>query len=301
MVTPQDDVSQVRSFNRAVTRRIGVLEDRFLGRDRPLGASRVLFEVGRDGAALADLRARLGLDSGYLSRLLRSLEDEGLIEVSADPGDGRARRASATAAGLVEIAELDRLSDEGATSLLAPLSEGQRERLVAAMAEVERMLAASATTIERGDPASEEARWCVAQYFAELGERFEQGFDAGETAPADADELVPPRGVFLIAHLDGRAVGCGALKTWRAPSDAAPGVADIKRMWVAPQTRGTGLGRRMLVALEGEAEALGLGTARLETNGALAEALGMYRSHGYREIAPYSGDPYADFAFEREL
>lgn len=85
------------------------------------------------------------------------------------------------------------------------------------------------------------------------------------------------------------------MKTWTA------GVADIKRMWVAPEARGSGLGRRMLVALEGEARALGLGAARLETNGALDEALAMYRSHGYRPIEPYSGDPYADFAFEREL
>jgi DNA-binding MarR family transcriptional regulator/predicted N-acetyltransferase YhbS len=290
-----DQIASVRSFNRAVTRRIGALEDRFLGRDRPLGASRVLFEVGREGVALAELRARLGLDSGYLSRLLRSLEGEGLIEVRADPADRRARRAVATPAGLEEIADLDRLSDDGAASLLAPLSEGQRDRLVAAMAEVERLLAASATTIDRVDPASAEARWCVEQYFAELGERFEEGFDARETAPADADELVPPRGVFLVAHLDGRAVGCGAVKTW------TPGVADIKRMWVAPEVRGSGLGRRMLVALEGEARALGLGRARLETNGALAEALAMYRSHGYRPIDPYSGDPYAHFAFEREL
>jgi DNA-binding MarR family transcriptional regulator/GNAT superfamily N-acetyltransferase len=296
-----DQIARVRSFNRTVTRRIGVLEDGFLGRDRPLGASRVLFEIGRDGVALAELRARLGLDSGYLSRLFRGLEEEGLVEVVPDPADRRARRASVTAAGLEEIEVLDRLSDEGAEALLAGLPARQRERLVAAMGEVERLLTASAVSIERLDPSGEEARWCVAQYFAELGERFEEGFDAGETAPADAEELVPPRGVFLVARLDGRAVGCGAVKTWVAPSEDGPGIADIKRRWVAPEVRGLGVGRRMLEALEGEARALGFGVARLETNRALAEALGIYRSQGYAPIEPYSGDPYADFAFEREL
>jgi DNA-binding MarR family transcriptional regulator/GNAT superfamily N-acetyltransferase len=154
---------------------------------------------------------------------------------------------------------------------------------------------ATATTIDRVDPASADAVWCVEQYFAELGERFAGGFDPGETAPAEADELVPPRGVFLVARLDGEAVGCGAVKTW------SDGVADIKRMWVSPRMRGTGLGKRLLKALEGEATVLGLGWARLETNGTLSEAIAMYRGHGYAPIEPYSGDPYAELGFEREL
>lgn len=294
-------VEQVRSFNRAVTRRIGALDEQFLGRGRALGASRLLFEIGRDGASVAELRARLGLDSGYASRLLRGLEREGLVETVADPEDGRARRAVATAAGRRELRALDRLSDSAAESLLAPLSEGQRARLAGAMSQVELLLAASATVIERVDPAGAEARWCVEQYFAELGERITGGFDPGETAPAEAAELVPPRGAFLVARLDGEAVGCGAVKTWEPAATSSGGVADIKRMWVAPRMRGAGLGRRLLAALEGEAVALGLETARLETNAALGEAIAMYRGRGYREIEPYSGDPYASIGFERLL
>jgi len=103
---------QVRRFNRAVTQRIGVLQDAFLARGRPLGQARVLWEIGPDGSDVRNLRSRLDLDSGYLSRLLRALEDDGLITVEVNDADGRLRTARLTAAGLAERAELDRLLDE---------------------------------------------------------------------------------------------------------------------------------------------------------------------------------------------
>jgi DNA-binding MarR family transcriptional regulator len=105
-------VSAVRRFNRTVTQRIGALEDAFLSRGRPLGHSRVLWEVGIEGIDVRTLRARLGLDSGYLSRVLRSLEAEGLVVVHSGHSDGRGRVARLTAAGLHERSELDRRSDE---------------------------------------------------------------------------------------------------------------------------------------------------------------------------------------------
>ena len=111
-----------------MTQRVGALQDRYLGRDRPLGEDRVLWEVG-DGADVRDLRARLDLDSGYLSRILRSLEAAGLVAV--EPGaDRRVRVARLTAKGKRERALLDRRSDGLASSLLAPLSDRQRARLV---------------------------------------------------------------------------------------------------------------------------------------------------------------------------
>ena len=146
-------IEQVRRFNRAVTQRAGALEDAFLARARPLGQARVLWEIGPDGRDVRELRARLGLDSGYLSRLLRALEQDGLITVGASEADGRCRTARLTAEGQAERAELDRRSDDAAAALLGPLSGRQRERLVAAMAEVERMLAASAVEIGVRDPA----------------------------------------------------------------------------------------------------------------------------------------------------
>src|SRR5215471_9910313 len=125
-------IDQVRRFNRVVAERIGALEDHFLGRPRPLGEARLLWEIGPDGAEVRALRSRLGLDSGYVSRLLRSLEAAGLVKVAASHGDQRVRVARLTAAGRRERDALDERSDTLAQSLLAPLNERQRERLLAA-------------------------------------------------------------------------------------------------------------------------------------------------------------------------
>ena len=140
-------IEAVRRFNRAVTQRIGALDDAFLARGRPLGQARLLWEIGPDGCDVRDLRSRLDLDSGYLSRLLRSLEHDGLVTVEVNEADGRLRTARLTAAGQAERTELDRRSDAAAASLLGPLTERQRGRLVTAMAEVERLLAVSAIVV----------------------------------------------------------------------------------------------------------------------------------------------------------
>src|SRR5437588_8356964 len=129
-------VGQVRSFNRLVTERVGALNDRYLSRDRPLGEARLLWEIGVDGSDIRRLRARLALDSGYLSRLLRSLEAAGLVAVEPSEEDRRVRTVRLTPAGLAERELLDRRSDELASSFLEPLNQPRRERLVAAMAEV---------------------------------------------------------------------------------------------------------------------------------------------------------------------
>ena len=290
-----EHVSQVRRFNRLVTQRIGALDEHYLGRDRSLGESRVLHEIGPGGADLRDLRARLDLDSGYLSRLVRSLAGKGLISVGALPEDRRVRRANLTPAGLAEYRAQDRRSDEVANSLLEPLSERQRARLLAAMEEVEAMLRASGVRIEPAHPAEPHARWCVAQYFAELGARFEHGFDPGSTLPLGDDEMVPPRGVFLVSRLGGEPVACGGVKT------ISPGVGYLKRMWVAESARGLGLGRRMLEALESHARTLGFTRLQMETNRTLTEAIALYRASGYREVTPFNDEPYAHHWFEKDL
>ena len=290
-----NEVNQVRQFNRLVTQRAGALEDHFLGRDRPLGESRVLYEIGSEGADLRDLRARLDLDSGYLTRLVQSLASKGLVVLRPGDEDERVRRAELTPAGRAELEEMNRRSDEAARAVLAPLSPGQRERLVAAMADVRRLLRASGVRIERADPRAPEARWCVSQYFAELDRRFERGFDPGQSIPADDAELAPPRGAFLLARIEGEPVACGAVKT------VAPAVGSLKRMWVADSVRGLGIGRRMLAALETEARALGLTTLRLETNRALSAAIRLYRAAGYEEVPAFNADPYAHHWFEKRL
>jgi DNA-binding MarR family transcriptional regulator/GNAT superfamily N-acetyltransferase len=290
-----DEISQVRRFNRLVTQRVGALDDHFLGRDRPLGESRLLYEIGADGADLRDLRRRLGLDSGYVTRLVQTLEEKGLIRLSPGTADQRLRRARWTAAGRREVREMNRRADEVAADLLDPLTPAQRTRLVAAMAEVHRLLQLAGLQIERVNPASPAARWCVGQYFDELNRRFEAGFDPAASLSADDRDLVPPRGAFLVASVDGEPVACGAVKS------VSPGVGSLKRMWVAETVRGLGIGRRVLEALETQARELGMTTVRLETNQTLQEAIRLYRSAGFREVARFSSDPYAHHWFEKSL
>jgi ribosomal protein S18 acetylase RimI-like enzyme len=241
-----------------------------------------------------ELRARLDLDSGYASRLLRSLESAGLVTVEASERDRRVRIARLTDKGRAERAVLDERADELAGSLLSPLNSKQRTRLVDAMREVDRLLTAGLVTATPTDPDHPHARHCLTAYFAELDQRFEEGFDVTLGISADGDELRLPAGLLLVATLHGRPVGCGALKL-------AADHVQIKRMWVADEHRGLGIGRRLLAELERHAREQGATTARLETNKALAEAVTMYRAAGYREVAPFNDEHYAHHWFEKAL
>ncbi len=288
-------IEQVRSFNRTMTERVGVLNDHFLGRNHPLGEARLLWEIGVQGAEVRELRSRLGLDSAYVSRLLRSLEGQGLVVVGTSSNDGRVRQVQLTEAGLRERAELDQRADTFARSLLEPLGESQRVKLVAAMAQVEQLLIASLVKITVTDPMSPDVRWCFEHYFAELGERFEAGFDPALSTAVQAHELMPPSGLVLVALLREEPVGCGALKLY----ENAPG--EIKRLWVAPRARGLGLGRRLLETLERHAREAGVAVLHLETNRALIEAIQLYRDYGYQEVGAFNDEPYAHHWFEKRL
>jgi DNA-binding MarR family transcriptional regulator/GNAT superfamily N-acetyltransferase len=288
-------VDRIRRFNRTVTERVGALNDHFLGRERPLGEARLLWEIGLDGCEVRLLRSRLALDSGYLSRLLRSLEAAGLVKLAASESDRRIRDARLTAAGRAERAALDERADELARSLLAPLSPRQRERLVAAMRDVERLLTSASVEITAVDPEHPDARYCQAEYVAELNRRSERGFDPSVGATALPHELRSPAGQFFVAYLHGEAIGCGAVK------HHAGAPTEIKRMWIAPAARGLGLGRRLLEHLEACALASGARVARIETSAVSTEALALYRSTGWVEVAPFNDEPFADHWLEKAL
>jgi DNA-binding MarR family transcriptional regulator/GNAT superfamily N-acetyltransferase len=288
-------VEQVRVFNRAVAERIGALNADFLGRQRPMAESRLLWEIGPDGVDVRDLRARLGLDSGYTTRLLQSLQRQGLVRLRATSADRRVRRVELTPCGSEEWGELDRRSDAVARGFLEPLDERQRDRLVDAMEQVERLLRASLVHVGVEDPTTDTARWCIGQYFDELNVRFEAGFDPTLSISADAHELAPPAGALLVARLRDQPIGCAALKLH------ADAPAEIKRMWVAPEARGLGLGRRLLRELEAYAREAGVRVVRLETNRALAEAIQLYRSSGYAEVPAFNTEAYAHHWFEKGL
>jgi len=292
----EGQILQVRRFNRLVTQRVGALDDSYLQRGRPLGEARVIYEIGSSsGADVRTLRQRLGLDSGYLSRLLRALEAQGLIELRQSEADGRLRLAGLTEQGRVEFEAYDALSDRLAETMLSPLDERQRERLTAAMGEVERILRAGAVTIALEPPDSAATRWCLEQYYAELASRFESGFDWTLGANFDAAEMQPPKGWFVVAWLDGEPVGCGALKR------LAPDALEIKRVWTAPAARGLGVASRIVERLEQLGREAGFSVFRLDTNRALAEAHALYCKLGYAEIARYNDNPYADHWFEKRI
>ena len=172
--------------------------------------------------------------------MLRHLEADGLVTVQPGAGDRRVRIARLTAAGHKERALLDARSDELAASFLTPLSDAHRARLVAAMADVERLLSAAMVEVATLDPDHPHAQHCLREYVAELDRRFPSGFDPARSISAAAPELRPPAGSLLVATLYGEPVACGALKFHAA----AP--AEIKRMWVAPAARGLGVGRRLV-------------------------------------------------------
>jgi ribosomal protein S18 acetylase RimI-like enzyme len=145
------------------------------------------------------------------------------------------------------------------------------------------------------DPADARARYCINEYFKELDRRFEGGFDPARSIPADEESLRPPAGLLMMATLHGEPIGCGALKF----HDDAP--FELKRMWVAESARGLGLGRRILRELEEQAARHGAKAVRLETNKTLAEAISLYRSAGYVEVARFNDEPYAHHWFEKQL
>ena len=241
------------------------------------------------------LRARLDLDSGYLSRVLRSLERAGLVEVVPSERDGRVRRARLTRKG----APSGPCSSGEATSSRVrcwmPLDEPRRERLVAAMGEVERLLTASpsrSTAWIRPTrvPGAASRPTSTSSTGASMA-----GFDPAASISAGDDELRLPAGLMLVASLRAEPVGCGALKLH------GEGPAELKRMWVAPAVRGLGVGRRLLEALESEAVARGATVVRLETNRSLTEAIAMYRAAGYAEVPAFNDERYAHHWFEKRV
>jgi DNA-binding MarR family transcriptional regulator/GNAT superfamily N-acetyltransferase len=288
-------VGRVRRFNVTLLQRVAAMEDRFFARHRPLAEGRLLWEIGLEGTEVRTLRMRLGLDSGRTSHILRSLKTAGVVEVTGSGIDRRVRTARLTSAGQAEREEIEHAADALARSFLEPLTQRQRKRLVDAISDIEHLLTVAMVPLERVDPASPDARQCLRAYVAELNRRSQSGYDPAAGVSADPQELRPPAGAFIVAHLSNEPVGCGAVK--HRPN----GPSDIKRMWVSETVRGMGLGRRMLEHLEAEAQRAGAKVVHLETNGALTEAIGLYRASGYREVPPFNDEPFAHHWFEKEL
>ncbi|MBN8631657.1 MAG: MarR family transcriptional regulator [Rhodobacterales bacterium] len=275
-------------------REVGALDTSFLGRGRPLGAARVLQLVQAEGTDIALIRDRLDLDSGLMSRFLRSLEREGLIETSTDPVDRRRRIARLTALGRAEMDAYDSIGRAQAARLVA--SAGSRaDEVVSAMDLIATLLNRDQLSIRPADPDGPEALACLQAYFDELVARVPAARPEMFTLPDPAsDSYRPPQGRFLIAWSDDLPVGCVSLR----PLGGL--VAEVKRLWIHDSARGQGLARRLMTAIEDEARAMGLRTLKLDTNSALTEALALYRATGWTATPPYTDTP-ADVWLEKPL
>jgi DNA-binding MarR family transcriptional regulator/GNAT superfamily N-acetyltransferase len=253
----------------------------------------VVNAIGAGRTDVAEIRAYLNLDSGLMSRLLRSLEDEGLVTTEPHPDDARRRVARLTEAGQREFSAYEGLSDARASALLerAP----RAEELLRAMDLVALTLGRDWITIAEADPRSEAARSCLEAYYAELARRLETGFDVKLSCDPEAEAMVRPRGAFLLAMADGLPVGCVGLKGRGGP------VAEVKRLWIDPAARGFGLARRLMHAVETAARELSVAVLRLDTNSALPEALALYRKTSWVAIDRFNDDPYPDHFFEKTL
>ncbi|MFE9767011.1 GNAT family N-acetyltransferase [Streptomyces sp. NPDC005808] len=287
-----DEVAAFRHFNRYFTRRIGALDDHYLGQDRPLGEARLLFEIG-DGVSLRELRGRLALDAGYLSRMAKSLEAQGLVRLTTPAHDTRLRLVELTPAGRVEVREQNRRADALAAGLLTTLTAPQRTELTGALATTQRLLRLAGITIALVDGGTEDARACLDAYAADIDARFPEGFD--RTDLVRPEEVTGEAGAFFVAYEEGRPMGCGALRTLK------PGTGEIRHVWVHPDARRLGLARRILAELERAAVEHDISVVRLDTHAVLTEAQAMYRGCGYTEIPAYVDHVYADHWFEKQL
>jgi DNA-binding MarR family transcriptional regulator/N-acetylglutamate synthase-like GNAT family acetyltransferase len=284
----------LRRFNRTYTQRVGVLDESFLGTGRPLAVSRLLFEIGAaDGTTVRDLRERLDLDSGHVSRMLRRLEREGLVATAPDPADQRRRVVRLTEDGWKARRELDDRSEALAEHLVEPLTPRQQERLASALATADLLVRAATIHLREVAADDPQGREALGRYLDEVDQRFPRGYRP------DGPVAAEPGSTYVLATSDGEPVAYGGI---RPTPQLGETTAEVKRMWVHPEWRGAGLGGRMLRHLEALARDRGYTRVVLDTNGVLTEAIALYERSGYVPIERYPGsDPHATHFFEKFL
>ena len=274
-------IGQVRSFNRVVTRRIGALEDEYLARGRPLGASRALWEIGAGETDLRALRARLDLDSGYLSRLVAALEREGLVERRRPTRPTAAcARSGSRAAGRAERAELDRASDALAgVAARAARASAQRERLVEAMATVERLLTAGLVEVAPEDPASADAQRCLERLLRRDRRALRDRLGPGGRASGSSRRTWPRRAGCCCSPGSTASRSAAACCGTTAAASPTPSGCGSR-----PRRAGSASAAACWPSSSATPARPGVRTLRLETNRALTEAIALYRAAGYEEV-----------------
>jgi DNA-binding MarR family transcriptional regulator/N-acetylglutamate synthase-like GNAT family acetyltransferase len=279
-------VARVRSFNRFYTALIGVLERKLLHSPFSLTEARVLYELAhRDPSVATEIGADLGLDSGYLSRILRRFEQQGLILRRAASGDGRRQDVTLTEAGREAFAALDLRSSEDVAAMISALTAERQERLVKAMAEIEILLnpRARAEAFVIRDHRPGDVGWVVQRHGALYAEEYgwDSSFEAmvAEIAAKFLREFDPARERCWIAEREGERVGSVFLVRENAD------VARLRLLLVEPSVRGHGLGRRLVEECLRFARQTGYRRVTLWTNANLHAARRIYETCGFRLVA----------------
>jgi DNA-binding MarR family transcriptional regulator/N-acetylglutamate synthase-like GNAT family acetyltransferase len=286
-------VAAVRRFNRFYTRQIGILDANYLASPYSLAEVRVLYELNYGPPrSAAGLSRDLGLDPGYLSRILRRFEKAGLIERTASVTDARRSTVSLTGQGRAEFAPLDRRSAEEIGGLLGRLGTHDQARLVDAMATVERLLGAPSAdpTLVLRQPEPGDLGWVVerhgAIYSAEYG--YDERFEAlvAEIVAHFVQELDTKRERCWIAELDGQPVGCVFLVK------ASDEVGKLRLFLVEPSARGRGVGGRLVDECVRFARRVGYRKVTLWTQSELLAARRVYARAGFRCVAEESNKAF---------
>lgn len=284
-----DELGRLRRFNRLLTQRIGLLDERHLGSPLPFAQARLLYEVAvLAPLATHHLRRLLAVDAAALSRGLAALEARRLLRRQMDPANARNRIVEVRTSGRRLLAALDVRADDRVSAMIARLAAGERRRLVGAVDEIYRLLVGASLRIERRPERDADVRAAQAAYLAEIARRFGRPLDPWNQGP-----VAPALSLLVV---DGRRpVGCGALR------EIEPRTGEIKRMWLHPDIRGLGLGARLLAALESAARGAGHREVRLDTNDRLAEAIALYEAADYRRIERYNDNPDATRFYAKPL
>lgn len=286
-------VATVRRFNRFYTHRIGVLQEGLVASPFSLTEARVLYELAQgDRPTASELGRALGLDAGYLSRILRGFEAKGLLVRTPSPADARQSHLGLTAAGRAAFADLDARQRAEVAGMLHGLAPADAARLAEAMGTIERLLAQAAGEPPytlRG-PLPGDYGWIVHRHGALYAREY--GFDArfealvAEIVGAFARSHDPARERLWVAELGGKVAGSVMVV------DAGDGVARLRLLYVEAEARGLGLGQRLVAECTRFAKAAGYRKLTLWTNDVLVSARRLYEAAGYRLV---EAEPHAMF------